>query len=321
MGAGILRTSRTEDPMPDAAPWAPWPDPDPATLPAATDPGPPNPHLRRLGSLGTLVMILGAPVLLAGIWNPGLIWPGIGLLVLGLGLWFGAGAANRDGRRQDWRLRRIAEANGWRMRRMAPSVEQPGRGGRRGAKVPTDPVAIWLHAAFPEVMVGPEVPPQEMAVRLVKDPLSVGTHDPKALYVGRTASGAEVALMLIEAETHLGMAAGPLKVDGRGRRADFALSFRLFAAFRRPGGAAEGRPGDPPVEVSLPPLPGGVWGDRTVQVWPRPEALWVLGSERIHTEDPEAIARELGELVEAMGRAAAEVDAAAQQRVRPAARP
>jgi hypothetical protein len=301
--------------------WAPWPDPPPVTVPEATDPGPSNPHLRRLGSTGTLVVILAAPILLAGIWNPRVVWPGVGLLVLGAALWLGAGAANRDGPRQDWRLRRIAEANGWAMRRLAPSVEQPGRRpGARGARVPVDPVAIWLHQAFPEVMVPPEVPPQEMAKMVVKDPLSVGTHDPRAVFVGRTGSGIAVAFTLIEAETHLGLAARPLKIDRRGRKADFALTFRIFAAFRREGGVPSGRPGEPPVEVPLPPLPGGAWGDLTVQVWQRPEAVWALGTERIHTEDPEAIARELGDFVGAMAQVAMQVDAADQQRLRPAAR-
>jgi hypothetical protein len=207
------------------------------------------------------------------------------------------------------------------MRRLAPSVEQPGRRpGARGARVPVDPVAIWLHRAFPEVMVPPEVPPQEMAKMVVKDPLSVGTHDPRAVFVGRTGSGIAVAFTLIEAETHLGLAARPLKIDRRGRKADFALTFRIFAAFRREGGVPSGRPGEPPVEVPLPPLPGGAWGDLTVQVWQRPEAVWALGTERIHTEDPEAIARELGDFVGAMAQVAMQVDAADQQRLRPAAR-
>lgn len=285
------------------ATWAPWPDPIPQVLPEARDPGPPPVWTRPARTLGGLVVILAAPVLLAGFWVQAAVVPGVAGLVAGLALLIGPGLVGRDAERRLWRLVRIAQANGWAMRMLARPVAQGSPGPRPGARsgearlAPSrrhvDPVTIWLAAEFPGVMQGPALLP----------------HDPLAVFCGR-AGGVEFAFTLLEAERHLALAAVPLRTDRRGRTADFGLTYQVFAAFRVPGAGAAARAArvDVGPGAALAPTPAldRARRDHKAEAMVRPGTVWILAEEVIHSPDPEVIAAEMGEFVAALAEAAVE---------------
>jgi hypothetical protein len=288
------------------ATWAPWPDPIPQALPEARDPGPPSAWTQRAQALGGLVLILAVPVMLAGLWVQAALMPGVAGLAAGFALLFVPGFIGRNAERRLWRLVRMAQANGWAMRILARPVEQGQSGRRRGAKAggvalgvgparrPVDPVTIWLAAEFPGVMQGPARLP----------------HDPVAVFCGR-AEGVDFALTLLEAERHLGLAAAPLKTDRRGRKADFGLTYQVFAAFRvapaEPAPRVAGRV-DVGTGTALAPTPAldRARRDHKAEAMVRPGVVWVLAEEVIHSPDPEVIAAEMGAFVAALAEAAVE---------------
>lgn len=201
------------DPFETTRPWAQ----QPVAAPQGGK-GLPGPLRSALG-LGT---ILGAVLILAGLFSTTLAWAGAGVLAVSIGALMLGDTLGKTRETVDHRLWRIAQINGWAHRRIA----QPRRSRQGGRKiVTTDPVAARAAERMGDLLrprPGQMIPFQMMAMYWGTARLDTGP-----------ARGAAVPfwMALAEYEMDVTLGAQALKTDALGNRGQRGRLYMLAAAY------------------------------------------------------------------------------------------